>query len=113
MPKPNPAKTALTKAVNDAIAKGAPVYVNQPAPYIPQPGELFSEPEPEAPAMDAFSAAMIADGEFDLTPFEATEENYLAAYQYLVDTGMAWTLQGRIGRTAADLISNGQIVAKE
>jgi len=29
----NPAREALTRAVNQAIANGAPVYVNQPAPY--------------------------------------------------------------------------------
>jgi hypothetical protein len=29
----NPAREALTRAVNQAIANGAPVYVNQPAPH--------------------------------------------------------------------------------
>jgi hypothetical protein len=58
--------------------------------------------------MDAFSAAMIADGEFEMAGFPATQENYLAAFQYLIDTGLAWQLQGRVGRTAADLISVGR-----
>ncbi len=57
--------------------------------------------------MTTFEAAMIADGEFELTSYEPSEENYIAAYQHLIDTGAAWTLQGRIGRTAADLIEGG------
>lgn len=68
--------------------------------------------EPTDIKMTPFDAAMIADGEFELTSFEPSEENYLAAYQYLVDTGMAWTLQGRVGREAARLIADGQIEAK-
>ena len=31
-PSDNPARQALTRAVNKAIAAGAPVYVNKPAP---------------------------------------------------------------------------------
>lgn len=64
------------------------------------------------PKMDSFSAAMIADGEFGMTPFEESEENYILAYQHLVDTGMAWQLQGRIGRTAMDLIEAGKVVKR-
>jgi len=59
--------------------------------------------------MDTFAAAMIADGEFELAGFEATRENWIRAYQHLVDTGAAWTLQGRIGRQAADLIEAGEV----
>ena len=40
---------------------------------------------------------------------EHTEEEYLSAWQYLVDTGAAWTLQGWYGRTAQGLIESGQI----
>lgn len=59
--------------------------------------------------MDTFAAAMIADGEWELAGFEPTDENFVAAYQHLVDTGAAWTLQGRIGRTARDLIEAGEV----
>jgi hypothetical protein len=59
--------------------------------------------------MGPFEAAMIADGEWEMSGFEVNEENYYAAYQYLVDTGMAWTLQGRIGREAHRLLELGVI----
>lgn len=44
---------------------------------------------------------------------EGTEDEVIEAWQYLVDTGMAWKLQGTIGRCAADLIEQGIIRAKE
>ena len=55
-----------------------------------------------------------------MTPLEAieilegitlakSEEHYLAAAQYLVDTGLAWSLQGCFGRVCSELIDNGYI----
>ena len=35
------------------------------------------------------------------------EEEYLGAWQTLVDTGLAWKLQGFFGRTAKNLIEAG------
>ena len=37
----------------------------------------------------------------------ATKEEQLEAWQYLIDTGMAWKLQGWFGRHATALIEAG------
>ena len=37
----------------------------------------------------------------------ADQDTTLCAWQYLIDTGLAFTLQGWYGRTAADLIYAG------
>lgn len=57
--------------------------------------------------MDIFTATMIAEGVDDVE----TEEEYFAAWQLLVDTGIVWQLQGFFGRTATDMINNGDIHA--
>jgi hypothetical protein len=57
--------------------------------------------------MDIFTATMMAEG---VEGYEAdSEEQYFEAWQLLVDSGVCWTLQGWFGRTAFDLISNGDI----
>ena len=47
-------------------------------------------------------SAMIAWEQSDLSP-----EGTIKLFQYLIDTGMAWQLQGAYGRYAADLIAAG------
>lgn len=56
--------------------------------------------------MDAYLATGIAEG------FEQPEDGdeVIAAWQYLVDTGLAWKLQGWFGRTAMALIDAGEIL---
>jgi hypothetical protein len=55
--------------------------------------------------MDTFTATMIAEGAEEAD----SEEQYLEAWQTLVNTGLAWTLQGFFGRTATRLLEAGLI----
>ena len=43
---------------------------------------------------------------------EHDEETVISAWQYLIDTGLAWKLQGSYGRTAKYLIEEGIITEK-
>jgi len=52
--------------------------------------------------MDLCTAAMIADG-----GQEADEKTTIEAWQLLIDTGVAWQLQGSLGRAADRLIERG------
>ena len=54
--------------------------------------------------LNHFTAVSICEGMQD-----ATEEEALDAWQYLVDTGLAWQLQGSFGRMAVNLIDAGLI----
>jgi hypothetical protein len=57
--------------------------------------------------IDNYNAVMIAEG-----AIEADEDKQIEAWQHLVDTGLAWRLQGWFGRTAMDLIKQGVIKRK-
>lgn len=54
---------------------------------------------------DDYTAIGIAEGFIEAD----TQEEVIAAWQHLVDTGLAWQLQGWFGRTAARLIEDGYI----
>lgn len=55
--------------------------------------------------MNTFDAVGIAEGYIEAD----SEDQVLEAWQTLVDTGMAWQLQGWFGRTARHLIEEGYI----
>jgi len=53
--------------------------------------------------MDDFNAIGIAEGFVEAD----NEEQYIEAWQHLIDTGIVWQLQGWFGRTATSLIESG------
>lgn len=53
--------------------------------------------------MDTFTAVGLAEGFIE----PEDEHQVINAWQYLIDTGLAWSLQGWFGRTAQALIDNG------
>jgi hypothetical protein len=57
--------------------------------------------------INSFNAVGIAEGFIEAD----SEEQVLEAWQFLVDSGLAWQLQGWFGRTATDLIQRGFITA--
>ena len=55
--------------------------------------------------MDNFTAIGIVEGLMEAD----SQEQFLEAWQHLVNTGLAWQLQGSFGRTAEALIEQGVI----
>lgn len=60
--------------------------------------------------MTSYLACAIAEGFCEGEG--ASEEKQIEAWQYLLDTGLVWTLQGWYGRTAQALIEAGIITRK-
>ena len=58
--------------------------------------------------MDSFTATGIAEGWIEAE----SEDQQIEAWQTLVDTGLAWKLQGWFGRTAAALIEQGILLER-
>lgn len=54
--------------------------------------------------MNNYTAVSIAEGFCDHEP---TKQETIEAWQHLIDTGLAWTLQGWFGRQAQSLIEQG------
>lgn len=55
--------------------------------------------------MDNYRAAMIAEGAIEVE----TYQEYIAAWQHLLNTGLCWQLQGWFGRQAKSLLDSGEI----
>jgi hypothetical protein len=55
--------------------------------------------------MNTHSAVTIAEG----SPSDVEPDEYIEAWQYLVDTGLAWRLQGWFGRNAWAMINHGLV----
>ena len=53
--------------------------------------------------MDTLSAIEMIEE----TPEWTSHDDYLAAWQSLIDSGAVWSLQGHYGRTATELIRYG------
>ena len=55
------------------------------------------------PRMDNYTAVGIAEGFIE----SESNDQQIQAWQHLIDTGLAWQLQGFFGRTAMSLIKDG------
>lgn len=54
---------------------------------------------------DLFTAVMCAEGAEGHETDDRDE--YISAFQFLIDQGVVWGLQGWFGRTARDMIESG------
>ena len=57
--------------------------------------------------INSYNAVGIAEGFIEAE----SEDQVIEAWQFLVDSGLAWQLQGWFGRTATDLIQRGIVSA--
>jgi hypothetical protein len=64
--------------------------------------DIDVEQAPMKPVQDLLTACLICEGQE-----EADEDRQLEAWQYLIDTGVVWQLQGTYGRMARSLIEDG------
>ena len=59
--------------------------------------------------MTAHQAIGLAEGFIEAE----SEEQVIEAWQYLLDTGLVWNLQGFFGRTAVAMIQDGILEVKD
>jgi hypothetical protein len=60
--------------------------------------------------MDTFTACSIVEG---FSGEEHSEDEHIAAWQHLIDTGDCWRLQGWYGRRAMDMVREGYCTLPE
>jgi len=62
---------------------------------------------------DTYTACGIIEGFVEIPDGMDVADAHIQAWQYLIDTGHAWTLQGWYGRNARDLIEQGVCTHKK
>ena len=62
---------------------------------------------------DTYTACGIIEGFVDIPECVDEIHAHIQAWQYLIDTDVAWSLQGFYGRTAYDLIMQGTCTPKK
>ncbi len=62
---------------------------------------------------DTYTACGIIEGYVDVPEGVDKYTAHIQAYQYLIDTGVVWSLQGTYGRSAYELIARGICTPKK
>ena len=90
-------------------ALGAKTIIPQEKPMKNKQPKMIQIPLPFEEPMDTHTAIGIAEGFIPCND----EDRYVQAWQYLIDTGLAYRLQGSFGRAANQLIESGVCTPRE